>query len=100
MLKSDYKEINTQVYRNEPVSIGQAARLLGVGIGQNNLFKFLKEKKILKKNNLPYEHFVECGYFKIIEETFFIRSGQRKTYYKTLVCKKGLEFIRGVYNEV
>jgi anti-repressor protein len=97
---SNSKATTIQIYNNEAVSIGEAAKLLNLGIGQNTIFKLLREKKILNKDNHPYEEYIRGGYFKIIQENFKIKGGQRKIYSKTLVCKKGLAFIKKIYDKV
>lgn len=52
----------------DAVSIGEVAKLLGIrGIGRNNLFSILRERKILDDRNVPYQAFVDRGYFRVIE---------------------------------
>lgn len=70
-------------------------------IGRNRLVKFLKDKKVLKSNNTPYQSFVDRGYFKVVEVA-------KKNYYggmvmpKTLITGKGqpplLKFVLENYN--
>lgn len=48
------------------ISIGAFAKLSGK-IGRNTLFKKLKDKKILMKNNLPYQKYIDSGYFETSE---------------------------------
>lgn len=74
-------------------SFQEGSSLLGFkGLGQNNLFKLLKERKILMGNNLPYRKYLEHEYFKVIEEEFtkgnvnFFRE-------KTLITNKGLRWL-------
>jgi len=33
-------------------------------VGRNNLYSFLRDKKILNKNNIPYRKYIESGYFE------------------------------------
>jgi len=75
------------------IDIGEAAKTLNMGMGRNNLFKFLKDKKILMSDNLPYQEYVDRGYFKTIIVKF--RKGKEDAVHvKTIVYMKGLEFIR------
>lgn len=56
------------------------------GLGRNNMFKYLKENKILKDNNSPYQNMTE--YFKIVKVE------KNNTYYtKTLLKAKGVKYI-------
>jgi phage antirepressor YoqD-like protein len=64
------------------------------GYGQNNLFKFLKEHRILFGQNQPYQEYVDRGYFKQIIEVFEDAYGNERCYYKTVVSPSGQEFIR------
>ena len=48
------------------ISIGAFAKLSG-GIGRNKLFKELRENKILMNNNLPYQKYIDSGYFETSE---------------------------------
>lgn len=71
------------------------AKTMGIhGIGRNNLFKFLRDKKILKENNLPYQEFVDRGYFRVVESKYTKASGETCIYIKTLVYQKGVDYIR------
>jgi anti-repressor protein len=48
------------------LSIGAFAKLSGQ-IGRNNLFKKLRESKILMENNQPYQRYIDSGYFETSE---------------------------------
>ena len=62
-------------------------------IGRNNLFKILKEQKVLMRNRNPYQKYVDCGYFKIIQQPFD-RGGKPGINSKTVVYQKGVDFIK------
>ena len=77
------------------IDIGQCAKILNVhGIGRNKLFETLRQKKILNEHNQPYQKYVDCGYFRIIETSFNLPDGTQKINLKTVVFQKGLDFIR------
>lgn len=77
------------------IDIGQCAKVLNVhGIGRNKLFEILRQKKILNEHNQPYQKYVDCGYFRIIETSFNLPDGTQKINLKTVVFQKGLDFIR------
>lgn len=62
-------------------------------IGRNNLFKILKEQKVLMRNRNPYQKYVDCGYFKIIQQPFD-RGGKPGINSKTVVYQKRVDFIK------
>lgn len=77
------------------IDIGQCAKILNVhGIGRNKLFEILRQKKILNEHNQPYQKYVDCGYFRIIETSFNLPDGTQKINLKTVVFQRGLDFIR------
>lgn len=67
-----------------------------LGIGRNKLFDFLREKKVLMKNNLPYESYVTRGYFEVRQYTIthFTTGLENKT--QTLVTPKGMAWIHNL----
>ena len=77
------------------IDIGQCAKILNVkNIGRNKLFEILRQKKVLNERNQPYQKYVDCGYFRIIETSFNLPDGTQKINLKTVVFQKGLDFIR------
>lgn len=64
-----------------------------INIGRNRLFEFLRIKKILMKDNQPYQQYVDSGYFKVNEYTYTNPFGQTKTNRQTLVTGKGQLYI-------
>lgn len=62
-------------------------------IGRNRLFVFLREMEILDEDNLPYQKYMEQGYFKV--ELKGIKNGKQ---FKavTLVSLIGIEFIESL----
>lgn len=77
------------------VSMNEVAKCLGIqGMGRNNLFKFLRDNKILMSSNLPYQEYIDRGYFRVIEQKWTGKDGMPQISYKTLVYQKGLDFIR------
>jgi len=67
-------------------------------MGRNNLFDYLRGRGVLRKNNEPYQRFVDSTYFKIIEQT--VKMGEYTIINnKTMVTQKGLEFIAKMLRE-
>ncbi len=80
-------------------SMNEAAKILNLGIGRNKMFEFLREKGILMENNLPYQRYIESGYFKVAEIPYKV---DYYTYakFKTVVTQKGLTFLfKTIINE-
>lgn len=79
----------------DAVPMASVAKVLDIkGFGRNNLFKFLREKKILDKDNIPYQEYVDRGYFRVIEQRFTTSEGEVRINFKTLVFQRGLDYIR------
>ena len=38
-----------------------------VAVGRNKLFAILREQKVLQSNNIPYQKYIDVGYFRTIE---------------------------------
>ncbi len=69
----------------------EAAKVLGTG--QNRLFDFLRSHGILMRNNMPYQRYIDAGYFRVVERVHEGR-GMPMTYTKTLVTGKGLAYLQ------
>lgn len=66
------------------ISIGEFSKL--IGWGQNKLFLWLRDNKYLMSNNIPYQKYIESGYFKVIE---YLIDKKRESKIKTLITGKG-----------
>ena len=64
-------------------------------IGRTRLFRWLKEMGVLMSNNLPYQRYIDRGYFAVKESVFEVE-GMKKTYRQTFVTGKGQLFIIGM----
>lgn len=60
----------------------------GMNIGRNGLFKFLRANKILMSNNVPYQKYIDNGWFEVIEVPVSV-GGIKNIKLKTLVKPKG-----------
>lgn len=72
------------------VSIGDFAKT--IGLGQNKLFDWLRKNKYLMSNNIPYQQYIDNGYFKVIE---WVLEKKNEAKFKTLITGKGQEYISG-----
>lgn len=70
------------------VSIGDFAK--AIGMGQNKLFDWLRKNKYLMSNNIPYQQYIDNGYFKVIE---WVLEKKNEAKFKTLITGKGQEYI-------
>jgi anti-repressor protein len=75
----------------DTISIGTLAK--GAGLGQNRLFAFLRKRKVLMHNNLPYQDYIDDGHFKLIPQRWSTPDGIVHTYWKTVATPKGADFI-------
>lgn len=79
------------------LSIGDFAKILtskGFNIGQNRLFGKLREWKVINNENVPYQKYVNSGYFYVIKEPY-AKKGMRYSYIylKILVTPNGQKYI-------
>lgn len=63
-------------------------------VGRNKLFCILREQGILNGGNVPYQRYIDCGYFRTIEQKYTVPSGETRINIKTLVYQRGLDYIR------
>lgn len=76
------------------ISMNEVAKVLAIkGYGRNKLFEFLREEKILDRYNVPYQRYVDCGWFRVIEQKY-MKDGEPIVTTKTLVYQKGVDAIR------
>ena len=83
----------------DAIDIGNCAKVLNRNIGRNRLFEFLRNKNILQPDNIPYQKYIDSGYFRVIETKFVIPSGETKISLKTLVLQKGVAYINKLLRE-
>ncbi|MVM33640.1 hypothetical protein GO755_26615 [Spirosoma sp. HMF4905] len=75
-------------------TIAEVAKMIGTG--QNRLFDFLRNDKILfyhRGHNQPYQQFVDQGWFMVRQKTFR-RGDKEESYPQLFVTPKGVEAIR------
>lgn len=73
-------------------ALAKLAEHNGFPIGRNRLFKWLRFKRILMPSNIPYQEYIERGFFEIRESTYTVH-GETRLSYKTLVTGKGQIYI-------
>lgn len=80
---------------SDVTDLGTVAKLLNIpGLGRTKLFAQLREKRILMKNNRPYQAYVDRGWFRVVESKWTNPNGTQHVYFKTVVFQKGVAGIR------
>lgn len=85
----------------DAITFEQMAKILkshGIkNIGRNRLFADLRDSKVLKSDNVPYQKFMESGYFKVRERAY-ICEGESHIGTQTLITSKGQKKIVDTYH--
>ena len=64
-----------------------------LGIGSNRLFALLRNERVLDPANLPYQRFIDRGYFKVHRGHWEHPSIGPRYYARTLVTHKGMDWL-------
>ena len=83
------------------LDISEVSKLLNYkGLGRNNLFKYLRENSILNNKNLPYQTYIDRGYFKIVESSWVNPSTKLvEVSIKTVMFQKGIDWLDKMLSE-
>lgn len=73
-------------------TMAKLARNQNIPIGRNRLFRWLKCRGVLMANNLPYQRYIDKGYFAV-KETVFDTGSLTKIYQQTMITGKGQRYI-------
>ena len=76
-------------------AMAKLARAENISVGRNKLYSWLKRTGVLMSNNLPYQRYIDRGYFAV-KESVFETPTMTKTYQQTFVTGKGQLFIIGL----
>ena len=102
-------QLNNRIRQDEPkvkfadhvsdstnlIDVNKMAKLCadhGIRIGRNRLFAWLRSRGILMGGNIPYQEYIENGYFRV-KESVYETNGQTRTYQQTFVTGKGQQYI-------
>ena len=102
-------QLNERIRKDEPkvkfadhvgdstnlIDVNKMAKLCadhGIRIGRNRLFAWLRSRGILMGGNIPYQEYIENGYFRV-KESVYECNGQTRTYQQTFVTGKGQQYI-------
>lgn len=64
-----------------------------LGYGRNKLFEFLREIKVLRSNNMPYQEYLDRGYFDVRQYSITHMTSGIENKTQTLVTPKGMSYI-------
>lgn len=78
----------------DALDMAMCAKTLNLGIGRNRLFDFLRSRAILDRNNIPFQRYIDCGYFRTIEQKYTKPDGSTCINIKTVVYQSGMDYIR------
>lgn len=86
---------DTVVQSETLLDLGEVSKLLNYkGLGRNKLFQYLRDNNILNNKNLPYQTYVDRGYFKIVEASWVNSSTKLiEVSLKTVMYQKGIDWL-------
>jgi anti-repressor protein len=86
----------------DALTLAKLANSENINIGRTKLFEWLRKHKVLMKNNLPYQKYIDAGLMRVVETTKEIAYGS-KVFQKTVFTGKGqawvIEKLRNYYQE-
>jgi len=74
------------------IEIGDLAKVTydRFGVGRNKLFSFLRDNRVLLDDNMPYQRYLDMGWFIVKEGTYWNKKYEKDCpCFKTLVSGKG-----------
>ena len=81
--------------------IGTVAKVLNFkSVGRKTWFDILRRQGILQRDNMPFQTYVDRGYFRVVESKWNAPNGDVKVNYKTVVYQKGIEYISKVLRDL
>ncbi len=75
-------------------TVQEAAHILGVG--QRELFRYLREHRVIDAGNIPYSYYLDNGLMKV-RYSSWAKPGDRRAHHhaRPLVTPRGLDWLRG-----
>lgn len=78
-------------------TVQEVAKILGTG--PNRFFCWLRDNKILMRNRMPYQQYIDAGYFRVIENQYKDKHREVQTYTRTLITGRGLIYLQKRYTK-
>ena len=76
------------------LALNEAAKT--IGIGRNKMTASLRERKIFRANNTPYQRFISEGYF-VVKVRPIVKGDTTENYSQAFVTPKGLEYLSKLF---
>jgi prophage antirepressor-like protein len=77
------------------VNVDDAAKTLNIkGIGPLKLREYLRNEEIFMTDNIPYQRYIEAGYFRVDTRSWKPKNNDPIIYQVTMVTPKGLDYLR------
>lgn len=77
-------------------SMQTTAKLVGIGV--HKLFDALRRERVLSRDNLPYQRYINAGYFVVHHGEWSHPTIGARHYGRTLVTVSGLRWIKDIIN--
>lgn len=86
---------DTVVQSEALLDLSEVSKLLNYkGLGRNKLFQYLRDNDIFNNKNLPYQTYVDRGYFKIVDSSWVNPSTKLiEVSLKTIMYQKGIDWL-------
>ncbi|NHN31196.1 phage antirepressor [Paenibacillus agricola] len=81
---------DTFMFAEGTQSMAQVAK--AIGLGRNTMFNKLRVLKVLTQENVPYQQYINSGYFEVVEAVRKVK-GVVTAFPTTRVTPKGIDFI-------
>ncbi|MGG7074376.1 phage regulatory protein/antirepressor Ant [Campylobacter sp. 9BO] len=59
----------------------------GVSVGRNRIFKWLRDEKYLMADNMPYQKWLDAGYFEVIPQVIVTLKGNKEKFTTRITAK-------------
>ena len=80
--------------RDGLIDVESFSKCLGIEkLGRNNMYKWLRDSKILMSNNIPYQQFINQKFFVIKPNGYHKVHGEIIEDFKSMITKKGIDYL-------
>lgn len=69
----------------DTIDMRTVATVLNMGICRNKIFEVLRDKRVLDRKNMPYQKYIDLGYFRTVETQYTKSDGTNCINIKTVV---------------
>lgn len=76
------------------ITVGDFSKCLAIkNLGRNNMYGYMRNKKILMPNNIPYQKYITLGHFVIKPNGYHKKGDEIIEDFKTMITKKGIDYL-------